>query len=58
MTEIKFDSAALKANRNPLRRTGSSLGGQFYRINKFAGNKTCPSYRQHKLIEVVFVYVV
>lgn len=38
MTEIKFDSAALKANRNPLRRTGSSLGGQFYRINKFAGN--------------------
>lgn len=36
MGEIKFDSAALKANRNPLRRTGSCFGGQFYRINKFA----------------------
>lgn len=40
MPKIEFDSAALKANRNPLRRSGSNLGGQFYRIKKYAVDDT------------------
>lgn len=38
MTEVKFDAAVLKANRSNLRQSGSSLGGQFYRVAKYAIN--------------------
>lgn len=38
MTKVEFDAAVLKTNRANLRHTGSSLGGQFYRVGKYAIN--------------------